>query len=226
MKTGIIGAMPEEVKLLGEHMQVQGVSQVYGMEFAEGRLGGQDVVLVAGGVGKVSAALCACVLIERFGAERLVFTGVAGSTSDAVGIFDIVVSTDCVHHDYDVSGVFPDVKPRYYRADEALRAAAVQAVADVAPDVTLHEGTVASGDQFVVDPAINRRISDTFGALCCEMEGAAVAQVACTCGVPYVVIRAISDKADGSAEVDYNTFMQQAANRNAAVVVRLLELAG
>lgn len=226
MKTGIIGAMPEEVKLLGEHMHGAVASVVYGMEFVEGTLSGQDAVLVAGGVGKVSAALCACMLIERFGAERLVFTGVAGSTNDAVGIFDVVVSTDCVQHDYDVSGVFPDEEPRYYRADDTLRSAAVRAVHEAAPEVQLHEGTVASGDQFIVDPAVNRRIAETFGSLCCEMEGAAVAQVACTCGVPFVVIRAISDKADGTAEVDYNTFMQQAANRNAAVVVRLLELVG
>ena len=224
MRIGIIGAMQVEVELLRSHMQDATTTDVYGMSFTEGRLGGKDVVLVAGGVGKVNAAMCALTLIERFGVQRIVFTGVAGSLDSKVDILDVVVSTACVHHDYDVSQVFPFEKPVYFEADAALRAAAVRAVAEAVPEVTTYEGIVASGDQFVADAAVKRRIVDTFGALCCEMEGAAVAQVACNCGVPYVVIRAISDKADGSAEVAFDTFVQQAANHSAAVIERLMEL--
>lgn len=224
MKIGIIGAMPEEITLIRDQMGDCTTCSVYGLEFAEGALGGHDVVVVVCGVGKVNAAMCALTLVERFDVERIVFTGVAGSLDAAVDFFDIVVSTDCVQHDYDVSTVFPDEETAFYVADETLRAAAVRAVYEAAPDVGLHEGRIASGDQFVGDAATKERIASTFGALCCEMEGAAVAQVACKCGVPFVVIRAISDKADGSADVDFTSFVELAANRSASIIAHLLQL--
>lgn len=229
MKIGVIGAMQVEAALLKERMGAYEATQALGMEFCEGTLGGKDVAVVVSGMGKVNAAACAQALIDRFGVTHLVFSGVAGSLDARIDICDVVVSTDCVQHDMDAVGLghapgeIPNVGT-YFKADEALRSAAVKAVHEAAPEVKVFEGRVASGDQFVSDAATKERIVRVFGALCCEMEGAAVAQVAWLNDVPFVVIRAISDKADGSAEMDYPSFMQTAANHSAAITERLLQL--
>ena len=230
MKIGIIGAMVEEVELLRGRIEATDTRTLVGMEYVEGRLGGKDVVLVVCGVGKVNAAICAQLLITEFGVTHIVFTGVAGSLDASVDICDIVVSTDCLQHDFDVSGlgyrpgVIPDQDVSCFVADETLRAVAVQAIREVAPEVGVHEGRVASGDQFVADPVANRRVNEEFGALCCEMEGAAVAQVAWRNDVPYVVVRAISDRADGAADEEYPNFKVEAANRSASIIERLMQL--
>lgn len=230
MLVGIIGAMKEEVQLLKERMEMRGTSNVMGLEFIEGKLGGRDVVLVVCGIGKVNAAVCAQTLIEHFSVTHLVFTGVAGSLNPAINICDVVVSTDCVQHDFDVTGlgfapgVIPYMDESFFKADPTMREAALRAVREAAPEVRVWEGRIASGDQFVGDAATKDRIVQTFGALCCEMEGAAVAHVAWMGKVPFVVIRAISDKADGSAEMDYPSFMNEAANRSASIVTRLMKL--
>lgn len=230
MGIAVIGAMPEEVGLLKAGMDVRESVTIARMDYVEGALCGQDVVLVACGIGKVNAAACAQALVDRFGVAGIIFTGVAGSLDASIGIGDIVVSTDCVQHDYDVAGlgyapgVIPDQEVSFFEADPALRAVVVRAVREVAPEMGVHEGRVASGDQFVSDASTKERISSTFGALCAEMEGAAVAHVAWLNDVPFVVVRAISDKADGSAEMDYPTFKAQAAKRSAAIVERALAL--
>lgn len=230
MKVGIIAAMAEELELLKAQITNRKETTISEMVFTEGVLGGKDVVLVVSGVGKVNAAVHAQLLISQFGADRLVFTGVAGSLNADIDICDIVVSTDCVQHDIDASalgyapGEIPYQEVSFFEADAALRAAVVRAVHEMAPEVGVFEGRVASGDQFVSDAANKERIVRQFGALCCEMEGAAVAQVAWLNRVPFVVIRAISDKADGSAEMDYPTFMVQAAHRSATITEYLMQL--
>ncbi len=167
---------------------------------------------------------------SRFDVTNLVFTGIAGSLDARIDICDIVVSTDCVQHDVDVSGlgyergIIPNQDVSIFKADASMRAAAVRAIQEVAPDVKAWEGRVASGDQFIASPAAGEYIVKTFGALCCEMEGASVAHVAWLNDIPFVVIRAISDKADGSAEMDYPTFKVAASNRSASVIERLVEL--
>ena len=186
--------------------------------------------MVVGGVGKVNSAVHAQLLISKFDADMLIFTGVAGSLDPKIDICDIVVSTDCVQHDVEASalgyapGEIPYQEVSFFEADTALREAAVRAVREAAPEVHVFEGRIASGDQFVSSAEDKERIVSTFGALCCEMEGAAVAHVAWLNDVPFVVIRAISDKADGSAHMDYPTFVAQAADRSASIVTHLLEL--
>lgn len=230
MKLGIIGAMADEVALLKQHTNVTESVERCGTTYTVGTLNGHDVVLVVCGVGKVNAAVCAQVLVDCFEVTHLVFTGVAGSLNAEIDICDIVVSTDCVQHDMDASGlgyapgVIPYQEVSFFTADDMLRSTVVRAVHEAAPEVKVFEGRIASGDQFVSDAMAKERIVRQFGALCCEMEGASVAQVAWLNGIPFVVVRAISDKADGSAEMDYPSFMKQAAHHSSSIVERLMQL--
>ena len=223
LKTGIIGAMDEEVSSLIEVMTDDHISTIAGMEFHEGKLDGADAVVVKCSVGKVNAAACAQILISVFGVDRIINTGVAGSLDAEIDIGDIVVSTEAVQHDMDVTalgfapGEIPYSKMSVFPADEEMRRSAVQAVRAVVPEIHVFEGRVCSGDQFIASHEQKDAIIFNFGGLCCEMEGAAIAQVCCLNGTPYVIIRAISDKADDSEEISYLVFVTAAAERCAAI---------
>ena len=223
LKTGIIGAMDSEVTALKEALTEEKVSTIAGMEFHEGKLDGQDVVVVKCSVGKVNAAACTQILIDRFDVDRMINTGVAGSLDADIDIGDIVVSTDAVQHDMDVTplgyakGEIPYSSQFVFPADEGMRKSAVQAVSAVAPEIHVFEGRVCSGDQFIASHEQKEAIISEFGGLCCEMEGASIAQVCSLNETPFVIIRAISDKADDSEEMSYVEFEQAAAERCAAV---------
>jgi adenosylhomocysteine nucleosidase len=227
MKTkyvGIIGAMETEIELLKNSMDAEREEVVSGMRFYIGTLCGQPTVLVRCGVGKVNAALCAEALILRFGVDCVVNTGVAGSLDAEINIGDIVVSVDAVQHDMDLTrlgyapGVIPGIDESVFRADETLRRSAREAAAVAVPEQRVFEGRVASGDQFIADSASKRAIIDGFGAMCCEMEGAAIAQVCYRNKVPFVIIRAVSDKADESVHMSYQEFEAAASSHSAAIV--------
>lgn len=226
MKIGIIGAMDIEVSHLVGELTNPVVQEHMGMTFNEGQINGTPVVVVMCGDGKVNAAVCASVLIDRYGVSAVINTGVAGSLDASINIGDLVVSTDAVHHDMDVSalgyapGQVPGMDVLGFAADENLRAAVVRAAGEVAPEVAVFEGRVVSGDQFVGSSERKDWIVGTFGGLCCEMEGASIAHVCHLARVPFVIVRAISDKADGSAEMDYPTFKVKAARCCAAIVER------
>lgn len=222
MKLGIIGAMSIEVASLKAQMKdLQTVSQT-GMEFYEGTLDGLACVVVECGVGKVNAALCVQILCDRFAVTHIVNTGVAGSLSNDLDIGDLVVSNDVMYHDFDCSpmgyaiGQVPRMPVHRFPADATLSQLALEAVNEVYPGHCLC-GTVASGDQFVSSPQVKQRIIENTGSLCTEMEGAAIAHAAYRNSVPFVIIRAISDKADDSAQMDYPSFEVMAADRCAAV---------
>lgn len=221
---GIIGAMDVEVASLKEAANVTKTTTIAGMEFCEGRIGDKNVVIVKCGMGKVNAGICAHTLIHDFGCEAIINTGVAGSLDGEIDIGDIVVSTDAVQHDYDVEaigfqkGEIPYTGLYAFPADETLRAAAVDAVKNAAPDVHVFEGRVCSGDQFISTKEQKDKIISDFGGMCCEMEGAAIAQVCFLNNTPFVVIRAISGKPDETEFVDYKVFEAQAAARCAQIV--------
>ncbi len=229
MKTGIIGAMEVEVALLKERMGDYESVRAAGMEFCVGKLGGADVVVVQSGIGKVNAGICVQILADRFGVERVINTGVAGSLDASINVGDLVVSTDCVMHDFSVEplgyapGQVPGLDTLAFPADESMRAQVKAAAAVVAPDINVFDGRVASGDQFISTDIERERIVGTFGARCCEMEGCAIAQAAYLNGLPFVVVRAISDK-PGSEEqvVDYQTFEKKAARDCAAIVAKMV----
>lgn len=225
-KLGIIGAMEVEVEtLLGEMEQVTS-TQKAGSTFHEGVLMGLPVVLVQCGVGKVNAALCVQILCDCFDVTHLVNTGIAGSLCAELDIGDLVVSRDAMYHDFDCVpfgypfGKVPGMDVIAFPADDTLLAYAFAAAEEVNPGHA-RVGRVASGDQFVADPATKEKIVTGTQGLCTEMEGAAIAQAAWRNGAPFVILRAISDKADDSAEMDYPTFEKIAAHRCAEVVCKL-----
>ena len=225
-KLGIIGAMEIEVAILKSKLENPRVTRVGPMEFFEGTLAGCEVVIVMCGVGKVHAAMCTQVLCSSFGVNAIVNTGVAGSLDAQLDICDVLVSTDAIQHDMDVThlgyavGKVPGLDVQAFPADEKLRRLAFEVSEAIRPGHT-KMGRVATGDQFVSSQALKDRIIADTAAKCTEMEGAAIAQVAYVNRVPFVILRAISDKADGSAELDYPTFERKAAANCAAVTEAL-----
>lgn len=225
-KLGIIGAMDIEVATLKGKMEDVSAVTHAGMVFCEGKLEGLDVVVVQCGVGKVNAAMCAQILCSRFGVTHIVNTGIAGSLCADLDIGDLVVSRDAMYHDFDCvhfgyeMGRVPGLDVTAFPADETLMAYASAAAEAVNPGHT-RTGRVASGDLFVASGEAKNRIIAKTQALCTEMEGAAIAQTAYRNEIPFVILRAISDKADDSAEMDYPTFERIAAHRCASVAVKL-----
>ena len=226
-KLGIIGAMEIEVAILKSKLENQKVTKIGPMEFFEGRLAGCDVVIVMCGVGKVHAAMCTQVLCSNFGVTHIVNTGVAGSLDAGLDICDVLVSTDAVQHDMDVHylgyevGRVPGLNTTAFAADERLRKLAFEESERIRPGHT-KLGRVATGDQFVCSDEQKAKIIADTGASCTEMEGGSIAQVAYVNQVPFVILRAISDKADGSAEVAYPEFEAKAAKRCARIVQNML----
>ena len=226
---GIIGAMEAEVAELKEKMLDVKITRKASMEFCEGIIEDKKVVVVRSGVGKVNAAVCTQLLIDLFQAEVIINTGIAGSLNSDINIGDIVVSTDVVHHDMDAvgfgypKGQIPQMEEFSFVADEALRRLAVDICKEVNPEIEVFEGRIASGDQFISNQEVKDFISGTFGAYATEMEGAAIAQAAYLNHVPFLIIRAISDKADGSAHVDYPAFEAKAIEHSVKLTYRMIK---
>lgn len=226
---GIIGAMEIEVDTLKSRMEVEDVVKKASMEFYKGTYKGKNVVIVRSGVGKVNAAICTQILVDIFGADAVINTGIAGSLQAKIDIGDIVVSTDAIQHDMDATGfgyakgVIPQMDTSVFIADETLRKLAKEACEAVNMDIHVHEGRVVSGDQFVSDQCVKNSILENFEAYCTEMEGAAIAQAAYLNNIPFVIIRAISDKADGSASMDYSTFEAKAVEHSVNLVDAMIE---
>jgi len=225
---GLIGAMPEELERLLALAHDVTRSRQGPFELVHGVLEGVRVVMATCGIGKVNAAALAQALAAA-GVARVIVTGVAGGVDPALRVGDLVVSVDAVQHDVDVTGLGYELgevpgEPRVWQADAALRDAALAAARDVAErdGVRAITGRVASGDVFVADPARVAALRAGFGASCAEMEGAAVAQVCARWGLPWVVVRSVSDTADHDAEVDFRAFTVVAAERAVAVVLGTL----
>lgn len=225
-KLGIIGAMDVEVATLKEKMEDMAVTTRAGIEFYDGALAGLPAVVVQCGVGKVNAALCVQILCDCYGVTAIVNTGVAGSLCAELDIGDLVVSHDAMYHDFDCHslcyeiGQVPGLPVLTFPADEQLMAYAF-AAAEIGNPGHTRIGRIASGDQFVCEKEAKDTIIANTQALCTEMEGAAIAHAAWRNGVPFVVVRAISDKADDSAKMDYHTFETIAAEHCAAVTMTM-----
>lgn len=224
IKLGIIGAMTVEVKTLKQQMSGMCVSKRAGMEFFDGHLDGLPAVIVQCGVGKVNAALCVQILCDCFGVTHLVNTGVAGSLCAQLDIGDLVISQDAMYHDFTCHALNPNYKVGQipgldvaaFPADDLLVRCAESAAQKIHPG-HVRVGRIASGDQFVASKEQKSQIVSDTGALCTEMEGGAIAHAAWRNKVPFVIIRAISDKADDSAQMDYPSFEAAAAERCANV---------
>ncbi|MFC5703482.1 5'-methylthioadenosine/adenosylhomocysteine nucleosidase [Cohnella faecalis] len=220
---GLIGAMQEEIELLLGQLQNAETERHAGITYYKGTLHGRKTVLCKSGVGKVNAAVCTQALIDRFGADAVIFTGVAGAVDPKLNIGDIVISTSSVQHDMDVTplgftrGVIPYQEVSDFPADERLISLAQEA-GEIALPGRCHTGKVLSGDQFVADREFVKKLREELDGACTEMEGAAVAQVCFMNDVPHVIIRSMSDKADGSAHVNFAEFTVEAANRSFSIV--------
>ena len=224
MTIGIIGAMEEEVTLLKSAMTIEETVEYASMIFCKGILCGKQVVIVKSGIGKVNAGICAQILVDKFNVEVLINTGIAGSLDAAIDIGDMVISTDLVEHDMDASifgdpiGQIPRMDTFSFPADPALVEKAKAANAEANPDIKTFTGRIVSGDQFICDKEVKDKLVENFHPLCTEMEGAAIGQAAYLNEIPFVILRAISDKADNSAEMDYPTFEKKAAEHCAKLV--------
>ncbi|WP_167957660.1 5'-methylthioadenosine/adenosylhomocysteine nucleosidase [Anaerosporobacter faecicola] len=228
MKIGIIGAMEQEVSQLKDKMEVDRTIQKASMIFVSGKLNSKNVVIVRSGIGKVNAAVCTQILVDEFGVDLVINTGIAGSLQNEINIGDIVLSTDAITHDMDATGfgykvgVIPQMDNSVFVADEKLRSVAKKVCEEVNPDIQVFEGRVLSGDQFISDRDKKEWLVKEFGGSCTEMEGAAIAQAAYLNKIPFLIIRAISDKADNSAEMDYQEFEAKAIKHSVNLVCGLV----
>lgn len=243
--TAIVSALHEELAAVLDLMPDEQQQTVGGRTFWRGHLHGQEVVAVLSGIGKVAAATTAAVLIERFGARRIVFTGVAGGLAPGVNVGDVVVARHFLQHDMDASPLFPrhevpgygrsrfdadaDLSARLARASEqVLRDLPARLGADVMQAFGLqaprcHQGLLISGDRFVSSTAESLALREALpDALAVEMEGAAFAQVCHDFGVPLAVVRTISDRADDAAHVDFPRFLREVASRYSGAVIDAL----
>ena len=228
MKLGIIAAMTIEADLIKASMTDTTAEEVSGITFVSGKLGKSEAVVAVCGIGKVFAAMCTQTMILRYEPDCIINTGVGGTLTDKLGIGDLAVSTAVVQHDMDTSplgdpvGLISGINVIEMAADSAM-VEKVCAICDQ-KGIRHHGGTIASGDQFIASREKKDWIISTFSGIACEMEGAAVGQVCYVNKVPFVILRAISDSADGGACEDYPTFAKNAAKTSASVVLALAEL--
>ena len=226
---GIIGAMDEEVQQIVNVMEVKKVENKASMTFNMGTLSGKDVVIVRSGIGKVNAAVCTQILVDDFNVDYVINTGIAGSLKSEIDIADIVISDDVLHHDMDATGFgyalgqIPRMETLSFKADERLINLAKDSCEHVIPQVGVHIGRIVSGDQFISNKEVKNKIASNFSGYCTEMEGAAIAQAAYLNNVPFLILRAISDKADDSATMDYPTFEAQAIQHSVLLIRELVD---
>ena len=223
---GIIGAMQTEVELLISKIENAKTERISGIDFVSGKLMAREVVIAKCGIGKVFAALRAQTMILKYNVEALINTGVGGAISNELNIADIAVSDFVVQHDMDTSALGDPVG-----LISGLNIVKIPADKNICDDfynsakqkgTVCKIGTIASGDLFVSGSEKKKYLADTFGAIVCEMEGAAIGQVCYVNSVPFCIVRAVSDKADGSSSMDYMTFVDIAAKMNAEIVLEYL----
>ena len=228
MTIAIVSAMHEELAAVLALMPDERKTVAAGRDFWRGHLHGREAIVVLSRIGKVAAATTATALIERFGASRIVFTGVAGGLGPGVNVGDVVVADSFLQHDMDASPLFPRHEVPLYGAsrfatDAALTQTLAQAAAQALPAARLHRGLVVSGDRFVATTAESRALQQALpDALAVEMEGAAFAQVCRDYGVAFAAVRTISDRADDAAHGDFATFIEEVASRHSASIVAAL----
>ena len=229
-RIGIISAMENEVKLLLSQAEIDRIDTIGGVDFHVGTLCGRDVVIAKAGIGKVLSASGASAMLSRFPVSFLIFTGIAGGVGEETHVLDVTIATELVQHDYGMqtrdgfvwtpsrSGV-----EGYYFCDEDLVNAAYRASAEVVGEEHTFKGLIATGDQFIASESYVRYLQESFGALACEMEGAAVAAVCGQYGIPFVIIRSMSDKADGYAYESLINMGDVAADHSGQIVMKMLE---
>ena len=229
MKIAIMGAMPEEIAPLLEKVGEYTLTEFAGNKYYEASYSGHDLVIAYSKIGKVFSTLTATTMLQRFGAEILLFSGVAGAINPKLKIGNLIAATKLCQHDLDITafghpyGYVPEGK-QFIQADSGLVVTAKKVAAEM--ELELMEGTIATGDQFVADPERNRWIGETFSADALEMEGASVACVCDAMGVPFFILRAISDAADMDASFSFDEFLESSAKESADFIINMVEHIG
>ena len=225
---GIIGAMEIEIKTIRSKMQNKKSDFAGGIEFVSGTLNGTEVVTAVCGIGKVCAAMCTQAMVLKYKPSLIMNTGVGGTLTNELGVCDIAVADSVCQHDFDLSPIGDP--PGRIPAVEAVKTPCDQKAVKILEEcaerldgIKTKTGTIASGDQFIADDAQRHRITELFGAISCEMEGGAIGQVCRLNGTPFAIVRAISDSADGSAEMSYNEFLPIAADNAAKMIEYIAE---
>jgi len=226
---GIIGAMHEEIIELKGLVKNLEEEKLLGMSFFKGQLEGKEIVLVEGGIGKVNAAVCTTLLIEKFKIEKLIFTGVAGGTNPKIEVGDIVISDELIEHDFDCTafglkhGEIPRMDSSIFKSDSKLVKLAKDSAEKIFSKEKIYIGRIVSGDQFVAEPQKINWLRETYNSECTEMEGAAVAHVCHMFNLPFVILRSISDKANDDAKTDFQEFVKLAAKNSKNLVVEMVK---
>ena len=227
MKIGIIGAMSVEVEALKAKLEVPEIFAVSGIEFVSGTLYGKEVVVAQCGIGKVFAAICAQTMIVRFGVTHLINTGVGGTLTERLDILDVAIADGVVQHDMDTSpigdpvGLISGINKVVLPTSSQLVDIAVGAAAHLG--IRSLVGIIASGDQFIANSDKKKYIVDNFGAICCEMEGAAIGHVCYVNDVRCLIVRSISDSASGEAKMEYPEMVKRAAAQSQKMVEYIIE---
>lgn len=227
---GIIGAMDIEIEKITAAMSDVSSETISGITYTRGFIGGTQAVAAVCGIGKVFAAVCAQTMILKYAPDYIINTGVAGTLTDKLSVLGTAIATDLVQHDMDTTplgdppGLLSGINIVYIKTDETLNAIACKAVKEECGDFLT--GTIASGDCFVASKEKKEFITNTFGAIACEMEGASIGHVCYLNNVPFTVIRSISDSADGSADMDYSEFRIRAAASSSAAVISIIKEVG
>ncbi len=233
VKIGIIGAMEIEIdylrSLMGENIRK---TEAGSLLFMEGKIHGNDVVLVRSGIGKVNAALCAQRLILQFGCTNIINTGIAGAMAHGLGVMDFVVSSDCVYHDMDATGFgykvgqIPQMSVYSFEADKKMIENCKKAFSESeeSKDHKMIEGRIATGDQFISDSAVKSKIAGDVNSSCVEMEGAAIAHACYLNKIPFVILRCMSDMADDLSSNGYEFNEEIAAELSAKICEKAVKM--
>ena len=229
MKTiGIIGAMEEEIESIKPHIDIISTKNIVGLDFYMGKMGGNNVVLVRSGIGKVNASVCSQVLIDLYAVDYIINVGVAGAINKDLKIGDIVIATDVMHHDMDTSffgdeiGIIPRMEESCFKADEELIEIAKNISNDILKDNVIVTGRIVSGDQFLCDIEIKNKIWAHFKASCVDMESAAIGQTCYLNKIPFSIIRSISDNSDENNQ--YENFFKDSAIKASNILKEMINV--
>ncbi len=234
---GIISAMDNEIDLLLKEAVIDHVDTVADVQYHVGSLHGQPVVITRAGIGKIRAASVTTSMMIQYPISKAIFTGIAGGVADETQVLDEVIAARLVEHDYGIlsndgfkwrSGDpgFGNETGVYYECDPQLVQLAYDSAIEVMGKDHVFKGTVATGDQFIANSEYVKKLRDDYNAYACEMEGAAAAVVCIKYKIPFVVIRALSDKADGNAHESYENFGDRAADNSNHIVIKMLDTLG
>ena len=231
---GIISAMDNEIDILLDKAEIDRVDMVADMEYHVGKLRGVPVIISRAGIGKINAATGITTMLNNYPIAKVIFTGIAGGIADETKVLDEVIATNLVEHDYGIlsndaftwrSGDpgFGNETGVYYDCDNQLVELAYNSAVEVLGENHVFKGTVASGDQFVSSSEYVKKLKDDYNAYACEMEGVAIAVVCTKYKKPFVVLRTLSDKADGNAHESYENFGDHAGDNSSRIVLKMFE---